>query len=179
MSILTPILPFYSETFHASSTELVALYSSYSAMLFLASLFRGKFSDIFGRKPMICFSLFGTASGFLVCGLAQNYGQLLAARFFTGIFGATVTIIFISTYIDIHSVYICIGTVQQWINDVVPSIKDPIISWNRNDYHIIIHCWTRIGAGLAEFGIRVPFYVSSGLGTFDSFCNYIYQRNSS
>ena len=106
MSILTPILPFYAEISHASSTELGALYSSYSAMLFLASLFMGKVSDIFGRKPMICFSLFGTASGFLVCGLAQNYGQLLAARFFTGIFGATVTIILISIYF--YPVTICI-----------------------------------------------------------------------
>ena len=90
MSIVQPILPFYAEKFGATPTELGALYSSYAAMTMIAGLFMGKLSDVYGRKPMICFSLFGTCVGMVSCGFVQNYEQLLGCRFFAGAFGATV-----------------------------------------------------------------------------------------
>ena len=81
VSIVQPILPFYAEMFSCIINRIGALYSSYSGMSLLSSLFMGKFSDKFGRKPMILFSLTGTCIGFLACGLAQNYIQLLVLDF--------------------------------------------------------------------------------------------------
>ena len=93
-SLIQPILPFYAESFGASSTELGLLYSAYSAMSLIASLFMGVGSDKFGRKPMVIFSLFGTMLGYLTTALAQNYGQLLGCRFLTGFFGSSSPIAF-------------------------------------------------------------------------------------
>lgn len=41
---------------------------------------------------MICFSLFGTLSGFLLTGFAWNYPSLLACRFYTGAFGGSFSV---------------------------------------------------------------------------------------
>lgn len=40
----------------------------------------GKLSDIFGRKAVLIFSYAMLGTGCLLCGLAQNLSQLVAAR---------------------------------------------------------------------------------------------------
>ena len=146
-SVIQPILPFYAGKFGASSYALGALYSSYSAMAFLATFGMGRGADKLGRRPMILFSLFGTMAGSLLTGLAQNYGQLLACRFLTGAFGATAPV------------------AQACITDLVPAAK-------RSKYMSAIGAVTGaafvigpgLGSGLSEWGIRVPFFASSALG---------------
>eukprot|EP01083_Nonionella_stella_P003420 9791_1 len=160
-SIVQPILPFYAEKFDANATELGALYSSYAFMTLLSTLFMGKFSDKWGRKPMILFSLFGTTIGFLCTGLAQNYAQLLAFRFLTGFFGGTAPV------------------ANAYITDVVPS-KDrpkyiPAVGATVAAAFVI---GPAIGSGLAEFGIRIPFFASSGLGAFGFIFALIVLRES-
>jgi hypothetical protein len=51
----------------------------------------GKLSDIFGRKPCLLFGYLVFGLGCLFCGLAQNMGQLIAARAFSGIGGGGMT----------------------------------------------------------------------------------------
>jgi multidrug resistance protein len=51
----------------------------------------GKLSDIFGRKPCLLFGYCVFGIGCLLCGLAQNMGQLIAARAFSGIGGGGMT----------------------------------------------------------------------------------------
>eukprot|EP00486_Rosalina_sp_Unknown_P001230 CAMPEP_0201565300 /NCGR_PEP_ID=MMETSP0190_2-20130828/4314_1 /ASSEMBLY_ACC=CAM_ASM_000263 /TAXON_ID=37353 /ORGANISM="Rosalina sp." /LENGTH=336 /DNA_ID=CAMNT_0047982629 /DNA_START=36 /DNA_END=1047 /DNA_ORIENTATION=+ len=161
VSIVQPILPFYAEIFNASSIQLGALYSSYSAMSLLASLFMGRFSDSFGRKPMILFSLFGTCVGFLCCGLANDYGQLLAFRFLTGLFGATSPV------------------AMAYIADVVPSASRPkYLAATGAVISLAFIMGPGLGSGLAEFGIRVPFFVSSGLGAFGFIFAFIFLKES-
>jgi len=152
MSLIQPILPFYAEAFNATATELGALYSSYAAMGLIASLGMGVFSDRYGRKPAILFSLFGTMAGYLCLGLAQNYGQLLAFRFLTGIFGGSAPVAS-AVIADLvpkreHSKYMAsIGAVITLSFIVGPAL----------------------GSGLSVLregidGLRIPFYASSGLG---------------
>lgn len=152
MSLIQPILPFYAEAFNATATELGALYSSYAFMGLLASLGMGVFSDRYGRKPAILFSLFGTMAGYLCLGLAQNYGQLLAFRFLTGVFGGSAPVAS-AVIADLvpkreHSKYMAsIGAVITLSFIVGPAL----------------------GSGLSVLrpgldGLRIPFYASSGLG---------------
>ncbi len=96
---------------------------------------------------MIIFSLFGTMTGFLLTGLAQNYGQLLACRFVTGIFGATAPV------------------AQACITALVPGPQRPkFLAAIGASISLAFVIGPGIGSGLGEFGIRVPFFVSSGLG---------------
>ncbi|KZP10949.1 MFS general substrate transporter [Athelia psychrophila] len=53
----------------------------------------GKLSDIFGRKACLLFAYVTFAIGCLLCGLAQNMSQLIAARAFAGIGGGGMTTI--------------------------------------------------------------------------------------
>eukprot|EP01084_Bolivina_argentea_P098712 177397_1 len=148
VSIVQPVLPFYAELFALNSTQLGGLYSSYSAMAFIATYCMGKVSDWFGRRPVTIFSLFGTCSGFLATGLSQNYNQLLAARFFTGAFGGT-------------------GPVAQaYVTDVVPNDKRPkFLAGIGAVMCIAFVIGPGIGAGLKELGgIATPFFASSLMG---------------
>ena len=65
------------------------------------------------------------------------------------------------------------------ITDVVPSIDRP--KWLAAVGVVIVVSFIvgpGLGASLAEFGIRVPFYVSSGLGTFGSIFAIIFIKET-
>jgi MFS family permease len=75
----------------------------------------GKLSDIFGRKQALLFAyaLFGT--GCLLCGLARDMNELIAARAFAGIGGGgmtTVVSILMSDIVPLRER----GTWQGYIN---------------------------------------------------------------
>jgi EmrB/QacA subfamily drug resistance transporter len=46
----------------------------------------GKLGDLFGRKPFLLTGIFGLVVLSLLCGLAQNMGELVAARVIAGVF---------------------------------------------------------------------------------------------
>jgi EmrB/QacA subfamily drug resistance transporter len=55
----------------------------------------GKLGDLFGRKPFLIFGIIGLVVMSLLCGLAQNMGELVAARVLDGAFaGALMANIF-------------------------------------------------------------------------------------
>jgi len=147
MSVVQPILPFYAEHFGASSLELGYLYSSFSFSMGVASVVMGKLSDKYGRKKIVVLSLFGTTVGFLLHGLAQNYEQLLVYRFLTGAFGGTYPI------------------AAAVVTDVVPAVHQPTyLAFVGAVLGLSYIIGPGIGSGLAVFGLRVPFFVSSGMG---------------
>eukprot|EP01084_Bolivina_argentea_P095331 171419_1 len=161
VSIIQPVLPFYAEYFGASATQLGALYSSYSSMLLFATFFYGKISDKWGRKPTVLISLFGTCIGFLLTGLANNYTQLLTFRFIAGLFGATQPV------------------ALACITDLVPSINRPKYMGALGAVMAVAFVvGPGLGSGLSEFGIRVPFFVASGLGAFGLIFCFIMLKES-
>eukprot|EP01083_Nonionella_stella_P210893 763054_1 len=149
ISVTVPVMPYFAETFGASSFELGALLTSYAVASTVATLIMGKCSDRFGRRPMILFSLFGTMIGFLFSGLAQNYTQLLISRFVCGAFGISRPI------------------AQAFITDVIADKAE------RNKYLALTGAaigmsfviGPGIGVGMATlFGLRSAFFTSSFLG---------------
>ncbi|KAH7360676.1 putative transporter [Rhexocercosporidium sp. MPI-PUGE-AT-0058] len=61
----------------------------------------GKLSDIFGRKPCLLFSYTIFGLGCLLCGLARNLNELVAARAFAGIGGGGMTTVVSILFSDI------------------------------------------------------------------------------
>jgi multidrug resistance protein len=91
--IVIPVLPIYAEssTFAATPAQLGWLLAIYSLLqLTFAPLF-GKLSDRIGRKPVLTFSILGTAIGFFVTGSAQSFWILFLGRVIDGISGGNIS----------------------------------------------------------------------------------------
>src|SRR5437773_2996076 len=73
--IVIPILPLYaqSELFQASPLWIGLLTSIFSWMQFIFSPILGQLSDKYGRRPILFFSLVGSAAGYLVVGAGTTF----------------------------------------------------------------------------------------------------------
>src|SRR5258708_5602072 len=72
--IVIPVLPYYvsAPEFGATPFLLGVLVASYSVMQFIFSPVLGGLSDKYGRRPVLFFSLLGTAVGFFMVGFAGS-----------------------------------------------------------------------------------------------------------
>ena len=89
--IVLPILPLYGERFTRSPVTLGILVASFSVMQLLFAPIWGRVSDRYGRRPVLVISLFGTALGSLVMGLAPALWVLFLGRVLDGISGGSVS----------------------------------------------------------------------------------------
>jgi DHA1 family tetracycline resistance protein-like MFS transporter len=90
--IIIPLLPFYAETFGASPVVIGLLFAAFSISQLFAAPALGVLSDRFGRRPVLIFSLVGTAVSFVMLALAQSLAMLFAARIIDGLSGGNITI---------------------------------------------------------------------------------------
>ncbi|MBW3636266.1 MAG: MFS transporter, partial [Armatimonadetes bacterium] len=90
-SIIIPQLAVYAAQFGASAQMTGALASIYSVMGFLFAPFWGRLSDRRGRRPILLYSIFGTAIGHLIFAFATALPLLFAARVIDGITGANIS----------------------------------------------------------------------------------------
>jgi DHA1 family tetracycline resistance protein-like MFS transporter len=90
--LVFPILPLYSERFHASPTTIGLLVASFSIAQLALSPVWGRVSDQVGRKPVLLVSLVGTCVGGLLTGLAGSLWVLFLARVLDGASGASVSV---------------------------------------------------------------------------------------
>ncbi len=94
--IIIPLLPLFSQnTLHVSETYIGLVTGIFSLMQFIFSPFWGRLSDIYGRKPIIIFSLFGNVCSYILLGLVfngtlQSPELLLFARAMAGFFSANI-----------------------------------------------------------------------------------------
>ena len=89
--IIIPLLPFYAETFGASPLVIGFLFASFSLAQLFAAPALGALSDRWGRRPVLIFSLIGTAVSFAMLALAQSLAMLFVARVIDGLSGGNIT----------------------------------------------------------------------------------------
>ena len=90
--IVLPILPQYAERFGVGAAVIGVLSASFSLMQLVFAPLWGRLSDRVGRKPILLVSLFGTAAGSLLTGLAPALWVLFLGRIVDGISGASVSV---------------------------------------------------------------------------------------
>ena len=90
--LILPLLPYYAETFGASDTVIGLLVASYAAAQLIGAPLLGRFSDRWGRKPVLLVSLAGTLVGFLLLGFAQTLLVLFLARILDGLTGGNISV---------------------------------------------------------------------------------------
>jgi len=89
--IIIPLLPFYAQTFGASPLAIGLLFASFSFSQLVASPVLGHWSDRWGRRPILVFSLIGTVISFVMLALARSLAILFIARIVDGLSGGNIT----------------------------------------------------------------------------------------
>jgi DHA1 family multidrug resistance protein-like MFS transporter len=88
--IIVPVTPIYARTFGVSEAAIGLVVAIYGLGRFLFSVPVGQAADRFGRKRTIFAGTLLTCAGSLLCGLAEDFTQLLIFRFIAGIGSTTV-----------------------------------------------------------------------------------------
>jgi len=86
-----PLYDVYARRLDFSSLVLTLLYSVYAVGVLLATLFLGRLSDRFGRRPVLLAGLVAGCLGALVFALSASTGWLFAARVVQGLAVGTVS----------------------------------------------------------------------------------------
>jgi DHA1 family tetracycline resistance protein-like MFS transporter len=125
----------------------------YSFMQFFFSPLLGALSDRFGRRPVLLISLLGFGIDYLFLGFAGTISLLFLGRLIAGITGASFTV------------------AGAYIADISPPEK------RAQNFGIIGAAFglgfiagPAVGAAIAQFGERVPFFAAAGL----SLANWLY-----
>ncbi len=92
LGLLIPVIPFVVREFNQSALTVGLLSMSFALFQFMAAPVLGRLSDRHGRRPLLLFSLFGSAVGYLLFGLAHSLLLLFVARIIDGISGGNVSI---------------------------------------------------------------------------------------
>jgi len=101
--VIIPQLAVYASQFGANPSMVGLLASTYSAMSFLSTPFWGRLSDRIGRRPVMLYSVFGTAVGYVFFAFAHSLPLLFLARIVDGVTAGN------------------ISTAQAYISDITPA----------------------------------------------------------
>lgn len=90
--IIIPFMPFWAERFGASPALVAILFATYSFFALLSSFPWGVASDRWGRKPILCLGIAGSALSFVWVSQADALWELFAARSLAGLMGGTAVV---------------------------------------------------------------------------------------
>jgi DHA1 family tetracycline resistance protein-like MFS transporter len=141
--IILPLLPYYVESFGAGPVMIGLIAAFYSLFQLLSAPILGELSDRFGRRPILLFSMGGTALSFAVMGLAKSLPILFLARIIDGASGGN------------------LSTAQAYIADITTKenrTKGMGIMMAGISLGIILG--PVVGGLLSQFGYSVPAYVA-------------------
>jgi DHA1 family tetracycline resistance protein-like MFS transporter len=144
--VVLPILPQYAERFGVGAALIGVLSASFSLAQLIFAPVWGRLSDRFGRKPILLVSLFGTALGSLLTGVAGSIWILFVGRILDGISGASVSV------------------AQAAVGDVSPpSQRARLMGLLGAAFGVGFVVGPAIGALAALGGPHVPFFIAAAI----------------
>ena len=153
--LILPLLPFYAESFGASSVVVGLLIASYSAMQFIGAPILGRLSDRWGRRPVLLVSQLGTFTGFILLGLAASLPMLFLSRIIDGLSGAN------------------LSTAQAYIADVTDEKnRAKSLGLIGAAFGLGFILGPAIGGWLSQYGYNVPAFVAAGLSAITMVLTY-------
>jgi multidrug resistance protein len=151
--IVIPVLPVYAkdEPFKLTPHEIGWLVGIFSLVQLFSSPLIGKISDRIGRKPVLLFSLIGTAIGFFITGAAQAGWMLFLGRIIDGASGGN------------------ISTAQACIADVTPAEeRSKAMGLIGAAFGLGFVCGPALGGLLAQISHSAPFYFAGALSILNA-----------
>ena len=91
LGMIIPLSPYMARSFGADDLQVGLLMSIYSVVQCIGAPLWGKWSDRWGRKPVLLVSLFFTGLSYLWFAFAPNLVHLFFSRALAGAFGVTVS----------------------------------------------------------------------------------------
>lgn len=148
--LVIPLLPFYAESYGATEQQAILLMGTYSlAQLFFAPLW-GQLSDRVGRRPVMLFSIAGTALFLFAFALAPSLGWLYVTRFLHGACAAN------------------ISTAQAYVADVTtPADRARGMGLIGASFGLGFTIGPFLGGELARFGLAAPILLAAGLSALN------------
>lgn len=126
---------------------------AFSIAQFICSPLMGNLSDKYGRRPILLFSLLGFGVDYLIMAYAPSYNWLIVGRVIAGITGASFT------------------TASAYIADIsAPEERAKNFGMIGAAFGLGFIIGPVLGGISSKFGIRVPFFLASGL----SLVNFLY-----
>ena len=92
--IIIPLLPFYGEHYDASPDQVTLMMAVYSLAQFVTAPLWGRLSDKYGRRPILLFSLAGTAIAYIWLAMAPDLTNLFLARAWGGLMAGSISCAF-------------------------------------------------------------------------------------
>jgi MFS transporter, DHA1 family, tetracycline resistance protein len=155
MTIILPLLPFYSERLGASPTTIGAIVATFAFCQLLAGPFLGRWSDHIGRRPVLLVSQLGTLIGFLILANSTAVWMLFLARAIDGATAGNLTI------------------AQAYISDVTkPEERTKSFAVIGIAFGLGFLIGPGISGYLSQFGYRVPIYMAAVLSLTSILCTY-------
>jgi len=146
-----PVLPFYAAEYGASATTLGLILAIHAAAQFLFAPIWGRLSDRMGRRPVLIFTVSGTALSLLLLGLADSLVTIFLARALAGAFAANVSV------------------ASAYIGDVTDDEeRTRWMGMLGASFGIGFVLGPALGGGLSPFGYTVPILVAAGLAALNA-----------
>lgn len=89
-TLLMPIVPYIVREYNSDALTVGVLSAIYSAAAFLAAPVLGRFSDRWGRRPVLLISVLGSAIGYLIFGIGGALWVLFLSRLIDGFTGGNI-----------------------------------------------------------------------------------------
>lgn len=162
LGVLFPVLPYFGRELGLSEFEVGLLAGSYALASVVTAPFWGRFSDRYGRRPALLLGLVGFSLAFGLFGLGTSFWQLLGARLLGGVLAAATQPAIMSYTVDItppERRNVALGMVGAGFG--LGALAGPVV-----------------GGLLSDFGYRVPFFATAGIGAFTALAVAVFVRES-
>ncbi len=159
--VIIPLLYPYAKTFGLSRGGLSLLFASFSLFQFIFTPIIGRLSDVYGRRPLLIFSILGTGISLIMFALAQTIWQLFVARIIDGITGGNMSV------------------AQAVIADTVKGPeRAKAFGLLGASFGFGFLIGPAIGGLLSQYSLALPFFFSAGLAIFASIFGYFFLEES-
>lgn len=146
MTIILPLLPFYSKTLGASPFVVGMIVSVYGLCQFISGPILGQASDKMGRRKILILSQIGTCIGFIMLALSNNLYLVFLARIIDGITAGNITV------------------AQAYISDVTePKDRTHAFGMLGSAFSLGFIIGPAITGFLSKYGPHTPIYMASFL----------------
>ncbi len=146
MTIILPLLPFYSQSLGATPFVVGMIVSVYGLCQFIAGPILGQASDKVGRKKILVLSQLGTCAGFILLALSQNLFLIFLARIIDGLTAGNISV------------------AQAYVSDVTtPQERTKAFGMLGSAFSLGFIVGPALSGFLAKYGPHYPIYVAAFL----------------